>query len=156
MKSVSSHDIRTQLLQANHAELVEYCLRLIRFKKENKELLTFVLFDADDPSGFTQRVKDEIDTSFGEMNITSVYFVKKSLRKIIRYLNKYSRIAGSKLVEAELFAEFCMQLKKLPPSVSGHKQIAKIHDTLRVKIESAISSLHPDLQYDVRKQLENV
>jgi hypothetical protein len=40
MRSASIQEIKQELQQLKPAELVNTCIRLARFKKENKELLT--------------------------------------------------------------------------------------------------------------------
>ncbi|MEO6188482.1 MAG: hypothetical protein ABIO82_02220 [Ginsengibacter sp.] len=156
MKSASSSELKKQLQQKNHEELVNYCLRLSKFKKENKELLTFLLFESGNLSDFTNRIRKEIKIFFTEMNLAHVYYVKKSLRKILRNVSKYSRISGSKLVESELCIEVCLQIKNLPNNIASEKQVIKIYNTLLERIETLILSLHPDLQYDLKKQLEKI
>ena len=48
MKASSINEIKKELEQRSNTELLSFCLRLAKFKKENKELLTFLLFEADD------------------------------------------------------------------------------------------------------------
>ena len=48
MKTAAVKDIKQELLQRSPKELLALCLRLSRFKKENKELLTYLLFEASD------------------------------------------------------------------------------------------------------------
>jgi len=108
MKPVSISEIKKDLEKRNFNELVDYCLRIARFKKENKELLSFLLFDADDISEYVKNIKHETDQQFEEINKSNIYFIKKSVRKILRSLNKYIRFSLSKQVEAELLIHFCL------------------------------------------------
>ena len=57
MKAASVNEIKQQLKEVNPVELIELCLRLARFKKENKELLTYLLFEADDLQAYIANVK---------------------------------------------------------------------------------------------------
>ena len=66
MKAVSVVTIKKELKHRSSEELMEMCLRLSKFKKENKELLTYLLFEAHDESGYIETVKAEID----QQNIT--------------------------------------------------------------------------------------
>ena len=43
MKAVSVKELSQELLNRSPKELRDLCLRLSRFKKENKELLTYLL-----------------------------------------------------------------------------------------------------------------
>ena len=48
MKAATVHELKEELKHRSAAQLVELCNRLVRFKKENKELLTYLLFEAHD------------------------------------------------------------------------------------------------------------
>ena len=61
MKAATIHEIKQELSTVKPGELVELCLRLGKFKKENKELLTYLLFEAHDEQGYIQGVKKEMD-----------------------------------------------------------------------------------------------
>src|SRR5215471_3080361 len=111
MKSATIHEIKQELLTVKPAELAELCLRLGRFKKENKELLTYLLFEAHDEQGYIKGIKQEIDRHFAEINLSRLYFAKKSLRKIVRIINKFCRYSGAKSTEVELRIYFCLQLR---------------------------------------------
>ncbi|HZG01294.1 MAG TPA: hypothetical protein VEY71_09835, partial [Chitinophagales bacterium] len=75
---------------------MELCARLARFKKENKELLTFLLFEAHDEDAYVASVKAALDEQFDAVRTeANLYFVKKSLRKILRFASKQIRFSGS-------------------------------------------------------------
>ncbi len=100
-----------------------------------------------------EEVKLDIIDLFKEINPKHIYFAKKAIRKILRRVNKFSRIAASKQAEAEMLIRFCNSFKDLPLSTTGNKQLSKLYNTQITKIEAALSTLHPDLQYDLKKQL---
>ena len=52
MKTASVKEIKDELKFKTSDELRELCLQLSRFKKENKELLTYLLFEAQDEEAF--------------------------------------------------------------------------------------------------------
>ncbi|MEP6584567.1 MAG: hypothetical protein ABJA90_09885, partial [Ginsengibacter sp.] len=89
MKAASINEIKKELEVKSKSELAEYCVRLSRFKKENKELLTFLLFDADNINSYIKILQEEIIVLFQEINATHAYYVKKSIRKILRQVNKH-------------------------------------------------------------------
>ena len=107
MKPSSISEIKKDLEKRASNELLEYCLRLARYKKENKELLAFLLFESDNIPVYVENVKQEIEQQFMEINKSNIYFIKKSVRKILRSINKYIRFALSKQIEAELLIHFC-------------------------------------------------
>ena len=61
MKTASVKELRQALTERSPKELLEICLRLSRFKKENKELLTYLLFEASDEMGYVNGVKQLMD-----------------------------------------------------------------------------------------------
>src|SRR5215217_2918306 len=111
MKASSLSELKHELQTRSQKELLEVCLRLGKFKKENKELLTFLLFEADNLQSYIESVKIEIDEQFSQMNKSNIYFVKKSARKILRFINKFIKYAASKETEVQLRIYYCTALK---------------------------------------------
>ncbi|MEO7960791.1 MAG: hypothetical protein ABIR19_04540, partial [Ginsengibacter sp.] len=119
----------------------------------NKELLTFLLFEEENLENYIDNMKQEIDELFLEINSSHIYYIKKGLRKILRLINKITRITASKIAEAELLICYCNNVQRLPASVTKNKQVLKIYENQLGKIEKAVAGLHPDLQYDLRQKL---
>ncbi|HXR83597.1 MAG TPA: hypothetical protein VN722_04770 [Hanamia sp.] len=153
MKAASINEIKKDLENRDIEEVIACCLHLARFKKENKELLSFLLFDANDISGYIENIKQETDLQFREINKSNIYFIKKSVRKILRSLNKYIRFSLSKQMEAELLIHFCNCIISHAVPIKKSQQLMNLYQTQLKKIDQALSSLHPDLQYDLRRLL---
>eukprot|EP01035_Chromulina_nebulosa_P010965 gene10965-14684_t len=64
-------------------------MKLTKYKKENKELLTYLLFEAHDEQQYIRNVQLEITTQFGEINTDNIYYAKKGIRKVLRMANKF-------------------------------------------------------------------
>ena len=111
MKAATVKELKTELSSRSPKELLEICLRLSKFKKENKELLTYLLFESDDEAGYIREVKNEIDQQFESINTKSFFYIKKSIRKILRNIKKYVRYSQKKQTEVELLIYFC-RIKK--------------------------------------------
>ncbi len=79
MKAATIHELKQELNTLPQKELVELCQRLGKFKKENKELLTYLLYEANDEDGYIKGIKKEIDEQFAEINLSHLYYAKKSL-----------------------------------------------------------------------------
>lgn len=157
MKAASVSDIKKELQTLPPSELLAICLRLAKFKAENKELLTYLLFEAHDVRGFIASVKEEIDEAFAEIGRDRTYLAKKKLRKIIRITNKYIRYMGNKEAEPELLLYICQHMKDAYMVNRRNVQVQNIYMQLLKKSVKVIASLHPDLQYDyvrVVNQLE--
>ncbi|MFI5130902.1 MAG: hypothetical protein ACHQFX_12950 [Chitinophagales bacterium] len=156
MKSATIHEIKQELSTLKTAQLVELCLRLARFKKENKELLTYLLFEAHNEPGYVNGIKKEIDDHFSEINVSHLYFAKKSLRKIVRIINKFCRYSGSKSTEVELRIYFCKQLKESGIPIRRNAIIHNLYHSQIKKIRTVLSNLHEDLQYDYQRGLDEL
>ncbi|KQC30414.1 hypothetical protein [Flagellimonas eckloniae] len=156
MKAATVVQIKKELQHRNPDELLELCLRLSKFKKENKELLTYLLFESDDEEGYIETVKGEVDQQFSEININSFFYIKKSSRKILRNLKKYIRYSGKKETEVELMLYFCEKLKAFRPSINRNTTLLNLYNRQLDYISKKISALHEDLQYDYGLILEEL
>jgi hypothetical protein len=154
MKAASVNELKKELESKNHIELLSFCMRLARFKKENKELLTFLLFEADDIITYVENVKEEITGLFNEINSSNIYYIKKGVRKILRYLNKYIKFSSSKQAEAEMRIHFCNCMIQFSTSLKKSNQLLNMYKGQLKKIDETLATLHADLQYDLKKQLK--
>tara|TARA_R110001583_G_scaffold171551_2_gene325176 strand:+ start:15415 stop:15891 length:477 start_codon:yes stop_codon:yes gene_type:complete len=154
MKAVTVKEIKTELLDRSHSELMELCLRLSRFKKENKELLTYLLFESSNENGYINSVKIEIDAQFEMINTKTYYFIKKSVRKILRTIKKYIRYSKNKETEVELLLYFCKKLIELKPSIKNNTVLKNICIREIQSIKKKMLLLHEDLQYDYELELQ--
>jgi len=146
-------EIKKELENLEFKDLLEVSLRLTKFKKENKELLSFLLFEAADISSFVQRIKNDIEEQFLQINKSNIYFIKKGARKILRIVNKQIRFSSSKQVEAELLIHFCNCIISYSIPVNNSTQLLNLYKNQLKKMEFALLLLHEDLQYDLKRQL---
>lgn len=153
MKTATIHELKQELLNTPPAELAELCLRLAKYKKENKELLTYLLFEAHDQEGYVQAVKNEVNEQFAEMNQSNLYYAKKTLRKIVRIINKHIRYTGSSQVTIELLIHFCKTLQNSGIPIQKNPVIANLYKSQVQKINKVLETLHEDLQYDYSKEI---
>lgn len=156
MKTASLKQLKDELKHRDPENLMELVLRLSRFKKENKELLTYLLFEAHDEVAFIEGVKLEINEDFDEINTASPFYIKKSLRKIIRKIRKYSRYSKQKETEVELLLYFTRQIKDSEPSFLQYPNLLKIYEQQLMAIKNKLPKLHEDLQYDFRVELDSL
>ena len=156
MKAVSVVTIRKELQYKSKEELAELCLRLSRFKKENKELLTYLLFEADSEEGYIETVKTEIDEQFELINTSSYFYIKKSVRKILRNIRKYNRYSLNKETEVELLLYYCQKLKAMKPSIFRNTTLTNLYERNLDAISKKIEKLHEDLQYDFKLELDRL
>ncbi|WP_372756521.1 hypothetical protein [Mariniflexile sp.] len=156
MKTASIVDLKKELIHKSPDELLELCLRLSKFKKENKELLTYLLFESHDEDGYIQSVKKHIDEEFATINTASYFYIKKSVRKILRNIKKYSRYSLKKETEAALLIHFCQTLKDFSPSIKNNITLTNIYNRQILSIKKLVGTLHEDLQYDFNLMLEDL
>ena len=154
MKAATLSELKQELLEFNPKEVLEITLRLARFKKENKELLTYLMFEANDEPSFIKSIKDEMDQQFLVVNASNLYLIKKSLRKIVRTIDKYARYSGIKETEVELRIYFLNQLKDSGLPVKKSQQLINLFQNQIKKSKAIIEKLHEDLQYDYLNELE--
>lgn len=153
MKPVSLNDIKKELGFLQPEQLAELCLRLSRYKRENKELLSYLLFEAHDEAAYIEKIKTEIDEQFSDINKINLYVVKKSLRKILKSTNKFIKFSGIKQTEVELLIYFSLKMKIAGYANTGNTLLTNLYDQQLLKINKAIEKLHEDLQFDYKKEL---
>ena len=156
MKPAGVKAIKEELKNRDREELTELCLSLSKFKKENKELLTYLLFEADDENYYIKGIKEEIEIEFDEVNRKSYYYIKKSIRKILRNTKKNIRYSKKKQTEVELLLFFCKKLKEFSPSIAKSIPLSRIFDREIMKIKKILLTLHPDLKYDYETEIDSI
>jgi vacuolar-type H+-ATPase catalytic subunit A/Vma1 len=135
---------------------MELCLHLSKFKKENKELLTYLLFESHNEEGYIESVKEQIDDLFAQINTKSYFYIRKSVRKILTLTKKFIRYSKKKETEVELLLYFCTKLKGFKPSISRSPRLTNTFERQILLIKKAITSLHEDLQYDYQLELNEL
>ncbi len=156
MKAVSAKKLKEELKTLTPVELIDICLRLSRFKKENKELLTYLLFESHDEVSYINSVKEEIDKQFENVNKKSYYLIRKSLRTILKNVKKYSRYSPKKETEVELLIYFCRKLIEFKPSILRNTRLTNLYLTQIETIQKKISLLHEDLQFDFGEEMNDL
>jgi hypothetical protein len=156
MKTASVSELKQELQNSTVKELTELCLKLARFKKENKELLTYLLFEAHDMESYINTVKEQMNEDFTEVHKTNLYFAKKNLRRILRNTSKYIKCTGSKQAEAIFLIHFCKLFKQSGIPLSKSTALYNMYVQQVKKINAAIETLHEDLQYDYMKEVEQL
>ena len=147
-------ELKNELGTMPSAELVNICLRLAKYKKENKELLDYILFDSNYEPEYIDRIKNEMDRLFAEINRNTLYFAKKNTRKILRTVNRFIKYSGQKRTEVELLIYFCIKLKQTGLPLHSGTALGNIFDGQMLKIDKAILMLHEDLQHDYNEEIK--
>ncbi|WP_347374549.1 hypothetical protein [Aequorivita sp. Q41] len=156
MKAASLKELKTELTHRSTQELLELCLRLSKFKKENKELLTYLLFEAANETAYITSIKAQMDTAFDAINTKTYFYIKKSVRKILREQKKFIRYSQNKETEVELLLYFCQKLKDFNPSIKRNTTLINLYNRQLDYISKKVKTLHEDLQYDYELELEEL
>tara|TARA_B110000438_G_scaffold174085_1_gene166358 strand:- start:2685 stop:3158 length:474 start_codon:yes stop_codon:yes gene_type:complete len=156
MKTATIKEIKDELQHFPKEDLLEFCLRMGKFKKENKELLTYLLFEASNEAYYIEGLKKNIDLQFEQVNTKTYYFIKKSVRKILRDIKKHIRYSKNKETAIELLIYFCKKLAAFSPSMNNSIALRNIYDRQLIIIKKTIKELDEDLQYDYGRELENL
>jgi len=156
METASIAQIKKELQQIPQKELIEICLRLSKFKKTNKELAHYILFEAHQEESYIQKAKDEITLRFEDMPTNSLFFTTKYIRKTLRIAKLYAQYSKLPQTEIELLIHFCQALKSANSFWRNYQAIENLYDRLLEKIQKGITKLHEDLQYDYTKILEDL
>ena len=156
MKIATVKELKEELNSYSQKELVEVCLRLAKFKKENKELLTYLLYDAQNETDYIASIKLEVDEQFEQINRQSYYFIKKSIRKILRNIKKYIRYSKKKETEVELLLYFCQKMNEFIPSFRRSQVLKNMYFRHIGMVKKSMAKLHEDLQYDYEVELNEL
>jgi len=156
LKPATLDEIRRDLKNRDSDELVDFCLRLSRFKKDNKELLSYLLFEANNESDYIDSVKHYIDVMMGKLNLRHIYFVKKGLQKILKQLNKNIRYSGNKETLVEILLYFCQAINDSGIPIEQSVVIMNMYESQKTKIRKTLLLLHEDLQADYQFELDQL
>lgn len=156
MKAATVKQLKEELQERSPKELLELVLRLSKFKKENKELLTYLLYEAGDEANFIKELKIEIDEQFENVNRKNYYFIKKGIRKILKDIKKHVRYSQNKETEVELLIYFCVCLKRFSPSFRRNIMLTNLYKRQVELIKKRVKLLHEDLQFDYEEEINNL
>ncbi len=152
MTTASLSELRRALKNIPVSDLSDLCIRLARYKKENKELLSYLLFDVGDEPEYIKGVKAEIDKHFIELSGTTPYMTKKGIRKALTFTNQRIRCSGQKRTEVELLIYFTKKFKK-EISFRNNLTLKNIYLRQILRIKKTLATLHEDLQFDFGEEV---
>lgn len=147
--------IKKELQHLSAAQISDLCLRLAKYKKENKELLAYLLFEAGDETSYLADVKQEMDGMFTAL-LSHSYYAAKGLRKILKVISKHVKFMASKPAEIELLLHYCHNYLQHINRRTGYKPLRQLLIKTLEKISKLIGALHEDLQFDYRQDFETL
>jgi hypothetical protein len=157
MKVISLQELKKEFAQLPPEELVELCIALAKYKKDNKEYAGYLLFESHNKKLFIKEIKKEVDTKMDELKQQpNLYYVKKGLRAILRQIIKYSKYLNDKTLTAELHIYFCSKLKESGIPNKKSTRLVNLYAQQLKKINALIVTFHEDLQADYLNDLERI
>ncbi len=156
MKAATVNEIKKELASLEAQALVDLCLRLAKFKKDNKELLTYLLYEAQDEQAYVRTIKADMDEQFIALPTTSVYYFKKSLRRILRVVNRQIRYSGVPASELELRIHFCTLFRNSGVPLDKSPVLLNLYQQQMKKLHGMITKLPEDLQFDYQHDIEKL
>lgn len=156
MEIAGIREIRATLKEKTPQELMDLCLKMAKYKKENKEYLTYLLYEASNENSYIESVKRHITAEFEDINRSSFYQIKKNVRKILRLVLKYIKYSKKKDTEVQLRLFFCQQLIEMRPSLKRSTVLKNIYYQQIKVARNALPKLHEDLQYDYEIEIQEV
>lgn len=156
MKTATISQLKKEIAHHTEAELRELVIALGKFNKNNKELLHYLLFEADFESNYIERVKAETDVQFAALSKNNIHQLKKGLQKILRELKKQIKYSGKKTTEIELLIHFCKKIMETRVRLERYPVLFNMYNRQLVAIEKAVAKIDEDLQYDYKEDVEIV
>lgn len=154
MKAATIAQLKKELRALSPEALVEHCLRLAKYKKDNKELLSYLIFIRDNELEYVDWVKEEVGDMFEAINTTNLYYAKKGIRKALRRVNQCIKYSGQIPTEIELRMFFLEQMNQMGIAFERSTAMVNLYNRQLEAIQKAIGKLHEDLQFDFSTQLE--
>ncbi|MFT6210725.1 MAG: hypothetical protein ACJATE_001348 [Bacteroidia bacterium] len=156
MKSASLAQIRKELKTLSREEVADLCEKLIKYKRDNKELLNYLLFESVDEDSYVEAIKQDVSEAFSATNTSGFYLAKKSIRRALRIANKYIKYSDQPETELDVLLHFCEELKALDINFKRSKVLVNLYERQLVKINDVYSDLHEDLQFEFKSRVEAV
>jgi len=155
MTASSINEIKKELNTLDQDILLALCMRMARYKKENKELLTYLLFEAHNEQAYIESIKEEITELFKNLP-GNTHLLKKTLRKILRIANKQIKYSGIKQTELEVRIFFCTKMKDAHIPRQHGTVLSNLYQQQIKKINAILGKLPEDIQGDYQREVDNI
>ena len=149
MQAASIAELKKALVRLDQGEMLEACLRLARFKKDNKELLTYLLFMSGDEQGFANQLCEVIDEQFRETPNAH----KKTVRKVIRRMNTVLRFTKVKDTEVQVRLHFVRALRDSKTPYRDSRVMTNMYNGQIAKVRKTIEKFHEDIRREIEREI---
>lgn len=156
MKIASVSELKKELKHLENEELIELLSNLMKYSKENKELLNYLLFESEYEENYIEKIKGELNVLFQQLDRKSWKSMKKPLQRIVRTIKKQLKYSKKPVTEIEVLIHFCLLMKELKPSFKRFPVILNIYLRQIVAIEKAMITIHEDLRGDYNENVKEL
>ncbi|MEO8584113.1 MAG: hypothetical protein ABI415_09970 [Flavitalea sp.] len=150
IKAASVDEIKKELLQLPPKKAMDLVLRLARFKKENKELLSYLLFESGDTPGYIQSIEIQVKEQLDYLGSLKTSDQKKGSRKILRLINRQAKYIGTKEAHVQMLHFYCVHFAE----IFGYPELASTLATIFFQQVKKITQLLPEVDEDLRHDYE--
>lgn len=152
MKAPTLNQIKKELETIAPDRVMSILLRLIKSKTENKELVSYILFDEADLSTYISDLRYEVEVQMTNLLKSPPYIQKRGLRKVLNYITRHAKYTGTKEAEVELLLFFCQQMNTLGLMRHPSRLIENIYVSQLNKINKKLPLVHEELQVDYQRE----
>jgi hypothetical protein len=156
MKTHTLSQLQKELATLPPKEALEICIKLAKYKKENKEYLNFLLFGVHDKENYFEKIKESLEDSFSQVSRTTAWTTKKGLQKMARLIQKHVKQSGSLQTEIELRIWFCKRIRQARIDLDASQVTANLFYREIERIKVVYGKLHEDLRTDYNDDLERL
>ena len=112
--------------------------------------------EAHNEPAYVGSVKEITDEFFNDVPAANLYLTKKTLRKILRFVNKQIKYSGIVQTEIELRVYFCTKIKEKRVPLTEGTVLSNLYQQQLKKIETSLAKLPEDLQADYQREIERI
>lgn len=155
MTTIKLQNQKKEIAKLDAKTLAEICIRLAKYKTENKEFLNYLLFHSYDNQPYIDEIKSDITNTFLSFNQND-YLNSKVLKGLLTRLNKQLKFIADKNREAEIVTEFCLAFIA---NVSVRCYYAGLMQVLYrqfVRLQKVVGKLDEDLQFDYKEDIYTI
>jgi hypothetical protein len=154
MKISSVSELKKEFNQLSNNEMIELLNNLVKFNKENKEYVHYLLIESDFEDNYIQKIKEEVGEEFKSIDGRSWKTMKKSIQRILKVIKKHIKFSKKPQTEIELLLFFCEKLRVYKTAMNRNPVIYNIYVRQVNAINKALCKLHEDIQFDYREEIE--
>lgn len=146
---------KKEIAKLDAKTLANICIRLAKYKIENKEFLNYLLFHSYDNQPYIENLKLDITSAFLSFNQND-YLNSKVLKGLLLRLNKQLKFIADKNREVEIVTEFCLAFINNVSVRCYYAGLMQILYRQFVRLQKVVGKLDEDLQFDYKEYISTI